>query len=119
MSSSHSERIELVKSAVAGGEIDQVSAVGKNGAKRIAQRMLAKSPDLGRAERLRKPLHVVLHEDLHRCAAGGASAVDGGRNPARRRDVRAQERGHPVLRLRVAGIVRHNLYTVRARVGSL
>jgi hypothetical protein len=81
-----------VKSRVAGGKIDQVPAVAKNGAQRIAQRMLAKGPDLGCAERLRKPLHVVLHEDLHRCAADRASAVNGRRNPARRRDVRAHER---------------------------
>ena len=82
------QRAELLfrnrRSVAAGG--------GNPRLERIAQRMLAKRPDLGRAERFRKPLHVVLHEDLHRCAADRASAVDGGRNPARRRDVRAQER---------------------------
>jgi hypothetical protein len=66
-----------LESGIACVEIDQVAAVAKNGTQRIAQRMLANCPDLGRAERLRKPLHVVLHEDLHRCAADRASAVNG------------------------------------------
>ena len=73
-------------------EVDQVAAVAERGAEFAPVRMFVEGLPFGLGKRCGgKPLHVVLHENLHGGAADGKRPVDGEGNAARDGHVRANE----------------------------
>ena len=66
----------LMKIFARGGEIDQVPAMPENRAEFAPLRMIEEGADFLVGKRRCEPLHVVLHEDLHRGAADTESAVN-------------------------------------------
>jgi hypothetical protein len=78
-----------VKDWIGGGEIDQVIGVSKNGMQPDSFGMVEKRRDLVRLERSCEPLHIVLHENLHRGALNRTGPFNGPMGATRDRHVRA------------------------------
>ena len=81
-----------VKLRVGRREIDQVIRVRENRGELGPLRMIEERLDLVRRERPREPLHVVLHENLHRRALDRTRALDRAMHAAADRDVRAEQK---------------------------
>ena len=80
-----------MKLRIGRGEVDQVVGVRENGVELAALRVPEKGGDLGTLERTREPLHVVLHEDLHRRALDRARALNRAMHAPANRHMRAEE----------------------------
>ena len=80
-----------VKLRIGRGKIDQVIRVRENGAEFAALCVIEKGANFFGKKGPGKPLHVVLHKNLHRGAANRARALNRAMHPAADRHMGAEE----------------------------
>ena len=80
-----------MKLRIGGCEVDEIIRVGKGRVKLGTLSVIEESGDFLAEQRPGEPLHIVLHENLHRGAIDRAGPLDGTMDPAADGHVGAEE----------------------------